>query len=404
MNLAWRDIRHRLGRFLGISLGLSLLFTVVLAMAGIYQGLVEDATSLARAMRADLWLVQRDTYGPFADSSRLDPTVEWRAAAVPGVTGARAYTYQVLQRSQGKGQARFALVGLAWPEDRGQGLHLVAGRELAQAHGEMVVDVSLGIGVGEQLQLAGEPYTVVGLTRGVLTTGGDPAAFMTIADAQLVLLDTAPDAVQAERARRQERFRSAELGHAQPVLADLLVDPRWKPPVLATPSVHAVLVNVDAPEHLAAVRKIIASWPDVAVFSQSEQEDLLILGVVEKARMQLGMFAVILVLTSSVVFAVILYNMTMDKTHTIAMLRLIGSPARRIVGMVVQQAWLLGLLAYALAVGIGMFAFPHFPRCVVMTDGILWAGLGLVILVSTLSSGLGIRYAMNVDAGKVLEG
>jgi hypothetical protein len=39
-----------------------------------------------------------------------------------------------------------------------------------------------------------------------------------------------------------------------------------------------------------------------------------------------------------------------------------------------------------------------------MTDGILWAGLALVILVSTLSSGLGIRYAMNVDAGKVLEG
>jgi len=116
------------------------------------------------------------------------------------------------------------------------------------------------------------------------------------------------------------------------------------------------------------------------------------------------MFAVILVLTSSVVFAVILYNMTLDKTHAIAMLRLIGSPARRIVGMVVQQAWMLGILAYALAVGIGMFPFPHFPRRVVMTDGILWAGLALVVLVSTLSSALGIRYAMNVDAGKVLEG
>jgi putative ABC transport system permease protein len=404
VNLAWRDVRHRLGRFLGVALGLSLLFTVVLAMAGIYQGLVEDATSLSRAMHADLWVVQRDTYGPFADSSRIDPTVEWRAAAVAGVTGARSYSYQVLQREQGKGQSRFALVGLAWPEDRGQELPLVSGRELAQAHGEVLVDVSLGIGIGQELQLAGEPYTVVGLTRGVLTTGGDPAAFMTIADAQLVLLDTAPDAVQAERARRQERFRTAELGRAQPGLADLLSDPRWKPPVLATPSVHAVLVNVDGPDHLASVRKAIASWPDVSVFSQSEQEDLLVRGVVEKARLQLGMFAVILVLTSSVVFAVILYNMTLDKTHAIALLRLIGSPARRIVGMVLQQAWMLGLLAYALAVGIGSFAFPHFPRRVVLTDGILWAGLALVVLVSTLSSTLGVRYAMGVDAGKVLEG
>jgi hypothetical protein len=34
----------------------------------------------------------------------------------------------------------------------------------------------------------------------------------------------------------------------------------------------------------------------------------------------------------------------------------------------------------------------------------LWAGLALVVLVSTLSSTLGVRYAMGVDAGKVLEG
>jgi putative ABC transport system permease protein len=72
--------------------------------------------------------------------------------------------------------------------------------------------------------------------------------------------------------------------------------------------------------------------------------------------------------------------------------------------MVVQQAWLLGLVAYALAVGIGSFAFPNFPRRVVITDGILWSGLALVLVISTLSSVLGIRYAMKVDAGKVLEG
>ncbi len=111
----------------------------------------------------------------------------------------------------------------------------------------------------------------------------------------------------------------------------------------------------------------------------------------------------ILILTSSVVFAVILYTMTLDKTHAIALLRLIGAPARRIVAMVFQQAWMLGLSAYGLAVLVGGFAFPHFPRRVVMTDGILWAGLALVLIVSTLSSALGVRYAMRVDPGRVLE-
>lgn len=131
---------------------------------------------------------------------------------------------------------------------------------------------------------------------------------MTLADAQLVLLDTAPDAVQTERARRSERFRTAELGRAQPALGDLLTDPRWKAPVLASNPVHAVLVNAESPTQVSSIRQTLATWPDVTVFSRSEQEELLILGVVDKARMQLGMFAVILILTSSVVFAVILWS------------------------------------------------------------------------------------------------
>lgn len=61
--------------------------------------------------------MQRDR-GPFAESSRLDPSLEGRAAAVPGVRGARAYTYQVVQRDHAGRQLRLALVGLAWPDYR----------------------------------------------------------------------------------------------------------------------------------------------------------------------------------------------------------------------------------------------------------------------------------------------
>jgi hypothetical protein len=98
MNLALRDVRRHLARFVGTAAGLGLLLTVVIAMQGIYAGMVDDATILTRAMRADLWLVQRDTRGPFAEGSRLDPSVEARAAAVPGVRRARPYTYQLIQR------------------------------------------------------------------------------------------------------------------------------------------------------------------------------------------------------------------------------------------------------------------------------------------------------------------
>lgn len=70
MNLALRDIRHNLGRFVLTCLGLSLLLGLVLSMIGIYRGLVEEALSLSRTPRADLWVVEAGKRGP-AESSRI---------------------------------------------------------------------------------------------------------------------------------------------------------------------------------------------------------------------------------------------------------------------------------------------------------------------------------------------
>ena len=68
MNLAYRDIRHNLFRFLLTCVGLGLLLGVVLAMIGIYRGLVVDALTIARAPAVDLWVVEANTRGPFAEA------------------------------------------------------------------------------------------------------------------------------------------------------------------------------------------------------------------------------------------------------------------------------------------------------------------------------------------------
>jgi putative ABC transport system permease protein len=41
MNLALRDVQHQIARFLATAVGLGLLLTIVLAMGGIYRGMVE---------------------------------------------------------------------------------------------------------------------------------------------------------------------------------------------------------------------------------------------------------------------------------------------------------------------------------------------------------------------------
>jgi putative ABC transport system permease protein len=402
MNLAFHDVRHHVGRFVATSAAIGLLFTVVLAMAGIYQGLVEDATVLLDRMHADLWVVQRSTRGPFAEPSRLDPSLELRVAAAPGVLSARAFTSQILQRDHGDRQIRFALVGLSFPEDRGEELSIVAGNTITQAHGEIIADASLGVAVGEIVHLGRDDYHVVGLTRQVLASGGDAVVFATISDTQRILADDPSDAVMAERERRLTRLRNTDLGRTQPALEDLAVDPRWTFPAIASPPIHAVLVRV-APARLEEARAAIARWSDVTVWTHADEERLVLQGMVAKARMQLGVFSAILILTSSLLLAAVLYNLTLEKAHDIAVLKLLGARTTRIVGLILQQAWATAVLGYVVALAVGTQAFPHFPRRVVLTEPSV-VGVGLLLAaVSTVASVLGVIYALRIDPGPVLE-
>jgi putative ABC transport system permease protein len=128
MNLGFRDVRHQWQRFVATGLGLGLLFSVVLAMGGIYRGMVEDAVLLVDAVGADLWIVQRGTQGPFAERSVVPESLEIRARAVPGVESARAFTTFTVQPTHRGRVLRLSLVGLGWPDDKGDGLSLEQGR------------------------------------------------------------------------------------------------------------------------------------------------------------------------------------------------------------------------------------------------------------------------------------
>ena len=106
MNLAVRDIRHNLGRFVLTTIGVGMLLMIVMGMGGIYRGLIDEATLLVtRSVGADLWIVQRDTRGPFAEVSRLPRNARRpRRAPCPGVTGAGEFVSHTIQREHA-GQA-----------------------------------------------------------------------------------------------------------------------------------------------------------------------------------------------------------------------------------------------------------------------------------------------------------
>jgi putative ABC transport system permease protein len=402
MNLAARDIRHNVGRFALTALGIGLLLMLVLGMSGIYQGLSFEATQLVDEIGADLWVVQKDTRGPFAEVSRLPANVAFRLLAIPGVQSANSFVSHTLQRETHGKPFRMFVQGLDWPEDQGEWLRLVAGRPLAQAHYEMIADRILGLDLGDRIRLGKDVYTVVGLTQGMASSAGDGMAFFTVRDALAVQLDVVGEAARLERAARRSRAAHQDFGRVQPELLERAGGPSSALPALAAPLVSAILVKVAPGAEVASVVATVSAWPDVTVHTHEGQRQLLLRGIVDRARRQLGLFRVILVIVSAIIMALIIYTLTLDKTHDIALLKLIGARHRVIVGLILQQALLLGALGYGIAYYLGQWLFPLFPRRVLITPHDLGSLAGVVLAISVLASLLGIWKAMRVEPNKVL--
>ncbi len=351
---------------------------------------------------SDLWIVQGGTRGPFAEVSRVPADLEDRARAVPGVMSARRFVSHTIQRESRGRPLRLVVQGLAWPEDTGAWIPLTAGRPLRQAHYEMLADQTLGLSLGEKVELGKDVYEVVGLTRGMVGSGGDGMAFFTASDAQAIQFDLPGDAIRLERQSRRNRAAGMDLGQVQPLLLERSAGPAGSIPALGPPLVSAVMVTVEPTADVRAVAATIGGWPDVTVYSQQQQMDLMLRGMVDKAKRQLGLFRVLLIIISTILMALIVYTLTLDKIHDIAMLKLMGARNRVIVGLILQQALLMGALGYGLAYWLGTYAFPRFPRLVVIETPDLLQLAGIVLVISVTASLLGIAKALRVEPNKVL--
>jgi putative ABC transport system permease protein len=375
LNLAWRDIRHNRGRFLLTCVGLSLLLGVVLSMVGIYRGLVEDALALARGIGADIWVVEADTQGPFAESSRIPGDTRELVARIHGVVAAGSITFQAVETVHRGRKVRLQLVGYELGRPGGPPT-ISVGRPIARARYELVADATSGLVAGDLLRLGRNDFHVVGLTTGQVASGGDPVAFITLRDAQKLQFELAPALA------RRERARGGDAAAADTVNA---VIARVRP-------------NVDAAEVADGIRR----WKHLQAMTQFEQDTILTRSVVDRARRQIGLFTVILLTVSAVIIALIIHTMTLDKLREIATLKLIGAPDRTIVGLIVQQALALGLIGLGLGATLIMLVKDWFPRRVILMPEDALAVAAIVVLVCLLASGLGVRLAMRVDPATAL--
>lgn len=378
VNLAIRDIKHNLGRFLLTCLGLSLLLGIVLAMIGIYRGLIEEALGLARAPQAQVWVVEGGTRGPFAESSRLPGDTREAVASLWGVAAAGSVAYQNVEALHRAEIKRLLVVGAEIGRP-GEASAIVAGRPLLRSRYEVVADQRAGFALGERITLGRDTFTVVGMTKDLVASGGDPVVFVTLRDAQKLQFDLTPTAARREAARTASALGS-------------------------TDTVNAVLVRLNPGVDAQQFADNLVRWKHLGALTQEAQETVLSRSVVERARRQIGLFTSLLLVVSTVIIGLIIYTMTLDKKRSIATLKLIGAPDRRIIGLIVQQALAMGLISFVVGVVLIQAAQGYFPRRLLLQDWDAALLFVAVLFVCLMASALGVRAALKIDPATALTG
>jgi putative ABC transport system permease protein len=376
-------------------LGLGLLIGVTLSMAGIYRGMVDDAHALLNNSGADLWVVQKDTQGPYAEASSLKDDVVRAVRGMPGVGRAANVTYFTMQvQGEGGDEIRAMVVGIE-PGQPGEPGYLVAGRQLTRSHYEAVADIRTGFALGQLVRVRRHDYAVVGLTRRMVSSGGDPMLFIPLKDAQEAQFLKDNDAIVNDRART-----AANPSFNRPGVPGLL--DAVQALQASSHNVNAVLVQLApgfAPEQVA---EPIRRWKHLQVFTREGMEEILVAKLIATSARQIAMFLVILAVVSAAIVAFIIYTMTLGKIREIAVLKLIGTRNLTIAGMILQQALGLGLIGFIVGKLAATLWAPVFPKFVLLQTQDALMGLAATMLICALASTLAIRAALKVDPAQAI--
>jgi len=223
VSLARKNLFHDRLRFVITVAGVAFAVTLVLVQVGLFMGLLDKATVTIRNANADLWVTSRNT--PNVDFAHTFPeTAVLRARGVPGVERADnlivAFMNIQLPSGATEGSLAYALEdfgawNLPWkvpvgrPEDLKRGYNVLMDRSAALRYGPF--------SVGEQREIQGRRFRIVGATEEAASFTTTPMVFMDYRSAQelqetlrgnttYVLVRLAPGAdaaaVKAELARR----------------------------------------------------------------------------------------------------------------------------------------------------------------------------------------------------------
>lgn len=380
INLAKRDIEHTIGKFIVTAMGVGMLLGIVLVMIGVYRGMIVDAEILLDDINADLWIVQEDTLGPFAESSRVYEDFKNIIYVMNGIDKSEAITFQNIQLPRHDKPVRVVAVGydMYGSINPVNPKRLIAGRDLKTDHYEIVVTDKTGFKVDDKIKLGRNLYTVVGITHNTVSNGGDPLVYISLKDAQDLQFSYSNKEIQNNEARGIKNSES----HI----------------------VNTIVARVKSGYDVDEVAKDIRKWQHKSVYTKEQQKIILTKNVIEKSAKQIGLFTAILVVVSTIIIALIIYTMTLEKMKEISIMKLMGLPNSLIVSMIVKETLLLGILAFIFGNIFSHLTYDKFPKRIVLEIPDAWTLFGVVIIASILASFVGVKKVISADPAAAIGG
>jgi len=380
INLAQKDIAHTFGKFIVTAMGVGMLLGIVLIMIGVYRGMIVDAEVLLTDINADIWVVQQATLGPFAEASRIPEDLKDTLKVLQGIDKTAALTFQNIQLPRASKPVRVVAVGFDpfGTINPVNPKRIIAGRNINKSHYEMIVSEKTGFKLHENIPLGRSIYQVVGITKGTVSSGGDPLVFISLKDAQELQFSYTNNRIRNDRARG---IKNIEAHVVNTVIATLKTG--YSPDVVA--------------QHIRKAQH-------KSVYTHQQQRSILVKNLIETAAKQIGLFTAILVGVSTIIIALIIYTMTLEKMKEIAIMKLIGIPNSIIIKMIVQETLLLGLLAFIFGNIFSHLIYSKFPKRVVLEAPDALSLFFVIIVASILASFIGVKKVISADPSTAIGG
>jgi putative ABC transport system permease protein len=398
MDLAVYDLKLHSGRFIATVLGVGLLFTIVLAMNGLYRGNINEGLALIKATNPDLWVVERYRGGPFNEQSTLPEFYHYSVKAMAGVEKASPFIYYTVERPIGAKSQQFSIIGFDIFGGLGGPQKIYAGRNIEQAHYEMVAHPKLGARVGDRIPLGIHLYTVVGLTREAVSSNGEPLVYLSLPDAQEVLFQRDNEQMRNQRERLLRTLSGQSYlspSQSEKLLPQLQSD---------THIINAILVRLKPGVHRAEVARDIEKWLYLSAFSTEEELQLMLKGRLASMAKQLLLFRTLLLIISVIIVSLIIYTFTMEKIRSIAVMKLIGAPNWVIIRMVMEQSLLLTIGAFLFGLALIHNTYQLFPRTLLLIPGDDLVTFIVAFAGGIIASILGLWHALKTQPAMALGG